>query len=54
MEVLRLFSTGMSVTKIAAYTNRSVKTISTQKKQAMTKLGLDNDSAIYEYIKSLD
>ncbi|WP_100754180.1 response regulator [Vibrio salilacus] len=54
LEVLRLFSSGMSVSKIAIHTNRSIKTISTQKKQAMIKLGLEHDSEIYEYIKSLD
>lgn len=50
LEVLRLFSSGMSVSKIAAHTNRSIKTISTQKKQAMNKLGLESDSAIFEYM----
>ncbi|OOF24159.1 hypothetical protein BZJ18_13565 [Salinivibrio sp. IB872] len=54
LEVLRLYSAGMTVSKIADYTNRSIKTISTQKKQAMNKLGLENDLDIYEYIKTLD
>lgn len=52
LEVLRMLSTGMSVSEIAVYTNRSIKTISTQKKKAMNKLGLDSDSAIYEYVKN--
>jgi len=43
LEVVRMFSRGMSVTDIAQYTDRSVKTISTQKKQAMLKLGAGND-----------
>lgn len=43
LEVMRMFSRGMSVTDIAQHTNRSVKTISTQKKQAMLKLGATND-----------
>ncbi|WP_421557841.1 response regulator [Pseudomonas canadensis] len=43
LEVLRMFSRGMSVTDIAQHTNRSVKTISTQKKKAMLKLGVMND-----------
>lgn len=43
LEVLRLFSRGMSVTDISQHTSRSVKTISTQKKRAMIKLGANND-----------
>jgi two-component system capsular synthesis response regulator RcsB len=43
LEVVRMFSRGMSVTDIAHYTDRSIKTISTQKKQAMLKLGACND-----------
>ena len=43
LEVVRMFSRGMSVTDIAQHTDRSVKTISTQKKQAMLKLGACND-----------
>ncbi|WP_095048501.1 MULTISPECIES: response regulator transcription factor [unclassified Pseudomonas] len=43
LEVMRMFSRGMSVTDIAQHTDRSVKTISTQKKQAMLKLGATND-----------
>lgn len=52
LEVLRMLSTGMSVSEVAVYANRSIKTISTQKKKAMTKLGLESDSAIYEYVKN--
>jgi two-component system capsular synthesis response regulator RcsB len=43
LEVLRMFARGMSVTDIAQHTDRSVKTISTQKKKAMLKLGAEND-----------
>lgn len=50
LEVLRMLSSGMSVSEIAVYANRSIKTISTQKKKAMNKLGLESDSAIYEYV----
>lgn len=42
-EVARLLTKGMSVTEIAQHTNRSVKTISAQKKGVMTKLGASND-----------
>jgi two-component system capsular synthesis response regulator RcsB len=38
-----MFARGMSVTDIAQQTDRSVKTISTQKKKAMLKLGAEND-----------
>ncbi|MDX7871216.1 response regulator transcription factor [Aeromonas caviae] len=43
LEVIRMFARGMSVTDIAQHTDRSVKTISTQKKKAMLKLGAEND-----------
>ncbi|MFC5475704.1 response regulator [Paraherbaspirillum soli] len=43
VEVLRLFVSGMTVTEIALQTKRSLKTISTQKKKAMIKLGARND-----------
>ncbi len=43
LEVVRMFARGMSVTDIALHTDRSVKTISTQKKKAMLKLGAEND-----------
>ncbi|MBW3811399.1 response regulator [Aeromonas hydrophila] len=48
-EVVRLLSSGMSVTKVAEYLNRSVKTISTQKNNAMQRLGLKSDSALFHY-----
>lgn len=48
MEVVRLFIRGMTVTEIAQYTSRSLKTISTQKKKAMEKLGVKSDSELTE------
>ncbi|MBS4723221.1 response regulator [Aeromonas veronii] len=51
-EVVRLLANGMSVTQVAEYLHRSVKTISTQKKSAMIRLGLQSDSALFEYAKS--
>ncbi|MGU0015987.1 response regulator transcription factor RcsB [Escherichia coli] len=39
-EVLRLFAEGFLVTEIAKKLNRSIKTISSQKKSAMMKLGV--------------
>ncbi|MGL5469060.1 MAG: response regulator [Shewanella sp.] len=50
-EVVRLLATGMSVTQVADYLHRSVKTISTQKKSAMTRLGLQSDSELFQYAK---
>lgn len=50
-EVLRLFASGKTVTEIARHLNRSVKTISTQKLEAMSKLGLKSDLEIYSYAR---
>ncbi len=50
-EVVRLLASGMSVTQVADYLHRSVKTISTQKKSAMVRLGLQSDSDLYQYAK---
>ncbi|WFQ79949.1 response regulator transcription factor RcsB [Xenorhabdus sp. SF857] len=52
-EVLRLFSDGFLVTDIAKKLNRSIKTISSQKKSAMIKLGVDNDIALLNYLSSV-
>lgn len=49
LEVVRLLANGMSVTQVASYLNRSVKTISTQKTNAMQKLGLKSDSELFHY-----
>ncbi|MFM4994137.1 LuxR C-terminal-related transcriptional regulator [Aeromonas veronii] len=51
-EVVRLLASGMSVTQVADYLHRSVKTISTQKKSAMARLGISSDSALFDYAKS--
>lgn len=50
-EVVRLLASGMSVTQVADYLHRSVKTISTQKKSAMVRLGLQSDSELFQYAK---
>lgn len=50
-EVVRLLASGMSVTQVADYLHRSVKTISTQKKSAMIRLGLQSDSELFQYAK---
>lgn len=51
-EVVRLLASGMSVTQVAELLNRSVKTISTQKKSAMMRLGLQSDSELFFYAQN--
>lgn len=51
-EVVRLLASCMSVTQVAEYLHRSVKTISTQKKSAMMRLGISSNSALFDYAKS--
>lgn len=50
-EVLRLFAAGKSVSDIAVLLNRSVKTISRQKIDAMRKLGVTSDLEFYDYAR---
>ncbi|RXK33810.1 DNA-binding response regulator [Arsenophonus endosymbiont of Bemisia tabaci Asia II 3] len=52
-EVLRLFAEGFLVTEIAKKLNRSIKTISSQKKSAMLKLGVENDIVLLNYLSSV-
>jgi two-component system, NarL family, captular synthesis response regulator RcsB len=49
LEVVRLFTQGMSVTEIARTLNRSVPTIATQKRSAMRKLHVDNHVDLVKY-----
>lgn len=51
IEVVRLYVGGMSITQIADQLNRSVKTVSRQKRDAMRKLGIDHDSRLSEYAR---
>ncbi|KVP33125.1 LuxR family transcriptional regulator [Burkholderia ubonensis] len=48
-EVVRLFVSGMSVNEIAAQLKRSKQTISSQKNNAMRKLGIDRDTDLIKY-----
>lgn len=48
-EVLRLFIGGHSLTAIAQTLNRSIKTISNQKRSAMRKLDIPTDQALIEF-----
>ncbi|MGF6243085.1 two component transcriptional regulator, LuxR family [Paraburkholderia phenazinium] len=52
-EVFRLYIEGMSISEIAMRLDRSGKTISTQKRSAMRKLGLDSESALIKYAQQL-
>jgi two-component system capsular synthesis response regulator RcsB len=49
LEVVRFFSSGMSVTEISMRLHRSVKTISTQKMTAMLKLGISGNAELMLY-----
>lgn len=48
-EVVRLFCSGSSVSQIATKLDRSIKTVSTQKQNAMKKLGVTTDSELFAY-----
>lgn len=51
LEVVRMFGAGMSITTVAERLNRSVKTVSRQKRDAMRKLGLAHDGQLLEYTR---
>ncbi|GJG98543.1 response regulator transcription factor [Cupriavidus pauculus] len=48
-EVVRLFASGMSVSQIAAHLHRSKQTVSTQKSNAMRRVGVSNDAGLIRY-----
>jgi two-component system, NarL family, captular synthesis response regulator RcsB len=50
IEVLRALAQGHNLAQVASAMNRSIKTISRQKRSAMVKLGLDNDAHLYQYL----
>lgn len=50
-EVMRLFASGNTVSEIARQLNRSVKTVSSQKVEAMRKLGVKSDLEFYSYAR---
>ena len=49
VEVVRLYASGLSVKQIAGKRSRSVKTVSTQKTNAMAKLGITCDADLLRY-----
>ncbi|TCI07414.1 response regulator transcription factor [Dyella soli] len=52
VEVVRLIARGHTVSEIAKQTHRSLTTISQQKRDAMRKLGLENDKQLHEYARA--
>lgn len=52
-EVIRFLAQGLTVSEIARRLERSVKTISQQKRDAMRKLNLESDKQLYEYARSI-
>jgi len=49
LEVVRLFSLGLSLTEIAKGLNRSVPTVATQKRAAMRKLHIETNADLLRY-----
>jgi two-component system, NarL family, captular synthesis response regulator RcsB len=52
-EVFRLYVEGMTIQQIAERLARSGKTISTQKRNAMRKLGLDSENSLIAYARQI-
>ncbi|CAB3635458.1 response regulator [Achromobacter pestifer] len=48
-EIVRLFCAGATVTEISERSHRSVQTVSSQKRSAMRKLGLERDADLIRY-----
>ncbi len=49
-EVMTLFVAGLSISDIAERLQRSKQTVSTQKVNAMAKLGVDNEAELFAYV----
>jgi two-component system capsular synthesis response regulator RcsB len=52
VEVVRMFASGLSITEIARCLNRDVRTISRQKRDAMGKLGVQNDPGLFAFARA--
>jgi two-component system capsular synthesis response regulator RcsB len=52
-EVFQLYVQGLAVHEIAARLQRSGKTISTQKRSAMRKLGLETEADLIDYARQI-
>ncbi|CAG2158957.1 response regulator transcription factor [Cupriavidus numazuensis] len=51
-EVVRMYVNGMSTSEMARHLHRSINTISTQKTNAMRKLGVSNDAELFDYAQA--
>lgn len=51
IETVRLLGTGLTTNEIAALSHRSPSTVSRQKGDAMLKLGLENEAALFRYVR---
>jgi two-component system capsular synthesis response regulator RcsB len=51
LEVVRLLAAGKSVGEIALHLNRSKQTVSAQKSNAMRKVGVSNQAALFIYLQ---
>ncbi|ULU23519.1 response regulator transcription factor [Dyella terrae] len=52
IEVIRLLASGLTVSELARRSNKSVTTISSQKRAAMKKLGLSSEVQLFEYART--
>jgi two-component system, NarL family, captular synthesis response regulator RcsB len=52
IEVVRLFAKGYSITEISKALDRDVRTISRQKRDAMSKLGVKNDPGLFAFVRA--
>lgn len=48
-EIVRLFCAGATITEISQMSHRSVQTVSSQKRSAMRKLGIERDADLIRY-----
>lgn len=48
-EIVRLFCAGTTITEISRISSRSVQTVSSQKRSAMRKLGIERDADLIRY-----
>ncbi|CAD6512484.1 Transcriptional regulatory protein RcsB [Paraburkholderia hiiakae] len=51
-EVIRKFASGSSITEIARALGRDVRTVSSQKRDAMSKLGVSNDAGLFAFVRA--
>jgi two-component system capsular synthesis response regulator RcsB len=52
LEVIGMFAQGLSISEIAQALGRDVRTVSRQKRFAMTKLGIANDPGLFAFVRA--